>query len=257
MSVAATTPVWSGIHASFDDVEATANPFDESRWVEACRTRVQRFREQVAADERPPLHDRPTAAPAVIAAMAGTGAARRSLRVLDYGGGAGVSYLQVERSAPGCVASWAVLERAAICPALRALHAGDARIRFDSTLEACGAFDFALFGSSLHYLRDWRGALTQVAAHANNSCTWVLLEEVPAVGVATFATGQRYYDGRIPVWMLSHSELVEHMRSIGFALALNERYPSPVNGAIRELPMDNFPATHRVGYASTYLFART
>lgn len=249
MSVATSEPVWSGIHASFDAVGATANPFDEERWLESCRARVQRFRQQCAEDTRPPLHDRPTVMPAVLATLA----ARGPLRVVDVGGGAGVSYLQAQQCAPGCAERWTVVERPSLCAPLAALHAGDARIAFQPALASAGACSLVLFASSLHYLQDWQGALAQAAG---TGCTWMLLEEVPAVNVSTYATGQRYYDRRIPVWMLSHAELVEHLRALGFALRMHERYPSPVNGALREFPMDNFPPSHRVGYASTYLFTR-
>ncbi|MBM3484668.1 MAG: methyltransferase, TIGR04325 family [Alphaproteobacteria bacterium] len=242
------SPLWSGIHTSFAEVDSTDNPFDAERWESACRGRVERFRSSCLEGPLPPAHDRPTVLPALLAVMPGG-----PVRVIDFGGGAGMSYLQAARSAPGRVASWTVVERPALCSRLSSLHGVDDPIRFVPSISAAGRADLAVFASSLHYAEDWRRPLAEVAAAG---CGTVLLEEVPAVSVPSFATAQRYHEHRIAVWMIGLAELIETMQGLGFVLRLSERFASPIEGLASELPMENFPPTHRVGFASTFLFLR-
>ncbi len=238
-------PLWQGVYASFAEVPGTDNAYDGDAWQRSIGARIDRWRSAVA-QARPlaPVPERGTLLAAVIAGM---GTDRVS--VLDIGGGGATSLLQVREALPTVAFEWTVVERPAVCAAALGLvrHEG---LAFQTDMSGPRR-DIAYMGSSLQYFDDWRGTLGNAARAATR---FVLVEDFPAVACETFAAAQRYYDGAIPSWFISHDEFMQHAEACGLQCVLRDRFRASILGQWEGFPMDNYPATHRVGLSSTFLF---
>ena len=64
---------------------------------------------------------------------------------------------------------------------------------------------------------------------------------------------QKYYSTLIPYRFLSLNNLLGEMKEIGYGCDLISPYLSPHLGELRELPMENFPTSHRIQHPTTLL----
>ncbi|MBL9140704.1 MAG: methyltransferase, TIGR04325 family [Phycisphaerae bacterium] len=234
-----------GIHASFADVPGTANAYDGEAWSRSIAARIERWRAAVA--QAAPLAPVPERGTLLAAVIAGMGVNRCS--VLDIGGGGATSLLQVRENLPGVSLQWTVVEREAVCASAQQL-VKQPDLVFRSSFPS-GANDVAYMGSSLQYFEDWRGTLRRAAAAATR---FVLIEDVPVVACESFAAAQRYYAGAIPSWFIGHDELMRTATECGLRCVLRDRFRASILGQWNGFPMDNYPETHRVGLASSFLF---
>jgi putative methyltransferase (TIGR04325 family) len=179
--------------------------------------------------------------------LGATGGARTS--VLDIGGGGANAYHHARASARVADLRWTVVERPAVCEAMRRCGVA-AEVEFLPSVPP-GPFDIVFFGSSLQYFEDWRTAL-RGAAEA--SAGFVLLEDVPLVRSPSFVAEQRYFEGVIPVWFLNHEELLGVAAEAALHLVAWDRYRAGILGRWSGFPMDNYPPEMRVGLPSSLLF---
>lgn len=238
--------LWTGIYASFEEVPSPVNAYDGEEWQRAIMARIERWHAAVAqALPLPPVPERGTLLAALIAGM---GSSRCS--VLDIGGGGATTLLQVKENLPDVSLHWTVVEREAVCAAASTflLEPG---LQFTAKIPTESTADIAYMGSSLQYFDDWQGVLNKAARAATR---FVLLEDVPAVSCASFVSAQRYYSGSIPTWFISYDEIMSQANRSGLKCVLRDRFRASILGDWTGYPMDNFPETHRVGLASTFLF---
>ncbi|MCC6658325.1 MAG: methyltransferase, TIGR04325 family [Rhodocyclaceae bacterium] len=240
------SPLWTGIFASFEEVPSSVNAYDGVEWQRAITARIERWHSAVGqALPLPPVPERGTLLAALIAGMGSS-----HCSVLDIGGGGATTLLQVKASLPEVSLDWTVVEREAVCAAASSVVL-EPGLQFTSKIPTESPADIVYMGSSLQYFEDWRGVFDS-AIHAAKR--FVLLEDVPAVSCASFASAQRYYSGSIPTWFISHDELMSQANRSGLKCVLRDRFRASILGDWNGYPMDNFPETHRVGLASTFLF---
>jgi putative methyltransferase (TIGR04325 family) len=242
--------VWSGLYPDFASVPSEGPGFDGPEWVDILARRLEDAR---SAPGRPLV---PTYQLPAVAAMApGDG----PLRILDFGGGVGATFLGLAAALEGArELDYHVVDSAAVCARGRGLHGNQKRLRFHGTLseagDRCGdALDIIHLGSTLQYIDDWRGLLSALAAMRPR---YLLLSDVFAGSFDGYITCQQVYGSRIPVRFLNDGELVEAVESMGLRLIMRTPYVSQVLGRYGPLPMDNFPPELRLDHTSHFLFAR-
>ncbi len=244
---------WAGVYESFEAAGGSDAAFDKAFW----RQRVL----QVLSDHQAGVHHLqndellgwPGLNPApLIAASVYADRLRRErnmpIRILDFGGGAGIGYVQLRTSLPSHVRlDYRVVERRGICDIGQAHFRGNAEIGFHESLamatrDACG-IDIALAASALHYMNDWQGLLSSFAALDPR---WILLLDVPAGDIpASFVTVQMYHGDRIPVWFWRMEHLVRTIEQLGYALT-HRALRRWTGQAGESPPMDGLPTTHRI-----------
>lgn len=190
-----TLKIWEGVYRSFE--EAAANQegpgFDGDTWharsaasARACLAALE------AGRPIPHFHkQRSVLLPVVVALML---ARRERLRILDFGGNLRIGYLTLLESIPEATrrVDYAIVDLPKTCEEGRHLFSG--AIAYESRLSPHGTFDLVHTSSTLQYVQDWQRALEQLAGYR---AEFMLLSDVFAGPIPTFATLQRYYDSRI------------------------------------------------------------
>jgi len=254
MATGTTGPAWEGVFETFADAKAEATVFEGSVWLDKIVDRAQGALARRTGGAVPPVAvTTDYALPFIAAAAAERG---RKLRVLDFGGGMATSYVPLRAMLPREQAmEFVVLENDAIAAKGAELFAGDEGVRFVTKLPAPPErFDVVHFGSSLHYVDDYRGVLRAVAALEPE---YLLFADLTAGDNRTFVTAQRFHDRRIPVRFWNIDELVAEITALGFDLLLKARYRGYYLAADAELPTGNFDEAHRLTYTSQLVFRRT
>lgn len=247
-------PNWEGIFSSFDEVGADQTAFKEHLWLDKVANRAVTGLELSCSDTAiPPVAVTTEYALPFVAAL--TMDSGRSLRILDFGGGMATSYMPLRMMLPaGQTLDFVVIENAAISERGRKIFAHKPEVSFRIDLPvAPERFDIVHFGSSLHYVDDWQGAIKAVLALRPN---YVLISDLPAADNQTFVTAQNYYGIRIPVHLWNVEEFIHETEALGLTLLLRSRYRGYYIGEDEELPTDNFDPKHRLRYTSQLIFRR-
>jgi putative methyltransferase (TIGR04325 family) len=237
---------WEGVYPHYRDVPAYGPGFDDEVW--AADTR--RLTEQARASSGkglPPVAGDQVLLPLLGAIAAGNGG---HLKVLDFGGGMGISFVHLAATAPHAEhVEYHVIETPRVCEEGARLFADDARIRFHRALpDTFPGLDIAYLNSSLQYVEDYRELLEKLCAFAPR---FILLARCAAGENPTFATAQVTLPGkRIPYWFINVRELVSILEQCDYSLLFRAR-------AATGLDLSNFPERYRQGTACNLLFART
>lgn len=237
---------WQGIYADFAEAGGGAQAFSQGVWAGD----VRRATESALALNR---------AGSVPAAVCGDDAllpllctllpqSSTRLRVVDFGGGAGISYAAL------CAAialprelEYVVIETSRVAQEGARLFAADSAIRFLPDVPAeLGSVDVVFISTALQYIDDWKTTLARLAGLGPR---YFLLSRLSAGDVQTYVAAQMNVEGaRIPYRFLNFAEVVAVMDRLGYALRFKCASTS-------EIKQENYPSTHRLGRACNLLFA--
>ncbi|OGR84375.1 MAG: hypothetical protein A3J74_02510 [Elusimicrobia bacterium RIFCSPHIGHO2_02_FULL_57_9] len=234
--------IWEGVYASFKEVPASGPGFNGERWTSASFSKLPQL-------ETPSYN---SSLLAVVAALAGNGS--KPVKILDFGGGAGLTYAAMLRSMPkppklDCH----IVENPGVCAQGEKAFSGDKRLRFHRELPKLKGADIIHAQSSLQYIQDWRGLLSKLTGY---KAKYLILTDLPAGDFPTYASAQVYYESRIPHWFFNLNEVVELLRNRSYGLTLKTRFLGTYLGAYGGYPQENFPIENRIGKAYNLLFTR-
>jgi len=160
----------------------------------------------------------------ILVGVAASMLGRQRLRILDYGGGLGQSFITLAAGIPDYQRriDYAICDlpdtiayaKANDIYSRRGIHC----IRFVNDLSEIARCDLAYLGSVLQYHPDWRGLLAAIAKLRPST---VVLNQVPIVmQPPTFVMSQKISSrSRQPYWVFNIRELVEAFSESGFRLA--------------------------------------
>lgn len=251
---------FEGIYEHFRDVPAEGPGHLEDIWVQKSLKKLAVLCDALGEGrQRAPFPDDSAAllAMSVLPMLSST----RALTVLDFGGGVGITYLGMRLRLPKMAAiAYHIVDNEKVCAGGRSLLGEPPGLFFHvDAAHLPATIDLIHFGSSLQYVEDWKVMLQVLVAYAPRR---LLLTDIPAGDIPTYASAQNYYDSKIPHWFFNIDEVVSAVRALGFVLVFTSPFhpyiPTPTRfSRDQELPQHNFPKTHRVGQTANLLFART
>lgn len=244
---------WEGIFATFQEAGAEATVFEGSVWLDKIVARARYALERAHGGAIAPVASTTEYALPFVAALAATPG--RPLRVLDFGGGMATSYVPLRAMLPGERAlEFVVLENEAICKTGADLFGTEGEVKFRTDLPTPpDRFEIVHFGSSLHYVDEWKATLRAMVALQPE---FLLFADLTASDNRTFVTTQRFHDRRIPVRFWNVGEFTHFVEELGFELLLKARYRGYYLDRDAELPTSNFAPEYRLTYTSQLVFRR-
>lgn len=232
--------IWEGFYRSFDEIPAAQAAFDTGDAIAAAEQLLEEIRGEPFPAEAELDHQ--------ILALLVRARHGEPVRVLDIAGGLGQSYAALRRMVGDASLHYEVVELTEVASRGAELWRDDPAIRFvDEATALLGAHDVVFSKGYLQYsadfaetLRRWFGA----------GAEWILLEKVPVVSCATYATVQiDVYGARLPYWMINADDLRVVATASGYRLVLQRRLE-------RVYDQSTFPSELRMERASSLLFQR-
>ena len=238
---------WQGVYASFGAAEPEGAGFEGDAWADGT---VDLARNALIECQENFIPDTAKGDNILLGFLVGLLAnEKRAIRILDFGGGAGVSYIYTSAVIGGNIPlDYHVVESSAVAAKACNIFPGKKDISFATSVpKHLGALDIVYAQTSLQYVEDSDAVLEQLACLAPR---FFLFSKLSAGECPDFVTTQVNVPGcRIAYKFLNLPNFISKMQSLGYIL----RFKS---SAQNRLDMANFPATHRIPFSCNLLFER-
>lgn len=249
------SPLWEGVYEKFSEVPIEGPGFSGGDWLENSSEKLAELRSLAAkSGSVSQLTGYTESLLPVVAAM--VQARSGNVRILDFGGGLGFSYYQVLQGLPSSAGlEFHINDIEAVCAAGEKMFSNEPQIVFHSSLADVKdkQFDIVHIGSSLQYIDQWQDQLAQLC---KVDPEYVLMANIPAGDIETFATAQNYYSSKIACWFFNVADLNESMSDNGYELVFKSSYFTKVYGVEQPYPLENFEPERRVEYPCMLLFQK-
>ena len=241
-----------GIFSNFSEVSATGDGFDGPVWIDNSLKKIALIRDNARANAPlPPISNyREVLLPLVVSMLYQS---QDKVRVLDYGGGVGFTYYQTVHALPSSQGlEYHIVEKETVCAAGRECFKDETQAPLFSTHIPKLQFDIIHLSSVLQYIEGWRGFLKNIGALKPK---YLILVDVCAGNIPTFATASIYYESRIPIWVLNIQDLIDTLQEYGYLLTYKSIFQPYVLGKEQPLPMEKIPQDHRINQTCNLIFA--
>jgi putative methyltransferase (TIGR04325 family) len=239
-------PPFSGVYASFEDVSGTMKGAEDDQAAGAQRN-VARGPTVDEATKLPRLRRARSLLPLVAALLAAKRQTSEPLRILDFGGAAGIDFANlIAAIRETSNIRYHIVDLPKVCAVGRAKWQDDARISFCDTLPVSAHFDLVYGWSSIHYVADPLELLTQFTSYSPRA---ILIAGSPFTAGKAFVRAQVNQSVPFPQWVLSLADVERRMNECGYSLAYHIAGEDDYN-------VDNYPPTHRVANSASLLFLR-
>lgn len=236
---------WCGIHERFDAVGVPSAGFSDDRWALDTRALTERAME---INRKGSIPSAVRGDDALLPLLCSVFTDRSSrLRIVDFGGGTGISYVMLSSAMIlPCAIDYVVVETARVAQEGAALFHDDPAIHFVTDIPAVSdPVDVVLISTALQYVEDWAALLRRLAQLKPR---FFLLSRLSAGDVPGYVATQVNLEGfEIPYRFFNLTELVNVMEHLGYALRFK-------CASVSDLNQDNYPPTHRLGHACDLLF---
>lgn len=169
--------IWEGIYKSFSEAPKRGSGFSGSLWLERNLKKIREINTYISPANM---------LPALVAAVLSQ---NNKANVLDFGGGAGQDFIFIKNSLNPSLSkklSYHIIENPKLAKAALKLFKKEDRITFHDSLPKNGLkFDIVHFGSSLHYIEDWKGLLKDIKKF---DPTFMLFTDLTAGKIPTYHT---------------------------------------------------------------------
>lgn len=241
--------VWKGVYRDFSDVPVSGSGFESDTWIAETRAYTGRVLEAARRGELlPPDQVADHCLLALVVAVIGREG--RRVRVLDFGGGMGVTYFVALSTLPEPPAlDYHIAESRGICRAGATLLKDTEGVHFHEALpDHLSDVDVIYVNSALQYVRDYAGLIDRLARYRPR---FVLYARLAAGKVPTFVTAQHNVPGSVlPYWFINLQEIVEIMKRSGYTLIFKAY-------STRRIPQADLPRACRLEGLHDVLFARS
>lgn len=238
--------IWSGVFKNFEEAIGDQDVFEDSIWLEKQVYQAKINIEQ--ANSKGTISELAITSEYSLPMVAATIAQPdQKIRILDFGGGLGSSFLPLKAMLPqNQPLDFIVIENDAICEQGKMLFIDEKQITFLNRIPSNEKFDIIHLGSSFHYVDDW---IEHLRLFSLMLPKYLIFADLPAGDIDTFITIQNYYDRKIPVRFWNLSEFIDEVNKLGLRLVMKARY---YNNYLSY--MNSFDSDHRLNYFSQLIF---
>jgi len=257
------THVWAGVYRTIQEAALDArrasgasrsssgrrsSSFEQQRWVQHQIEEARELRED---------GNRPGASRGILKeVLAGYLVGHFTpISIMDFGGGLALEFLRLQAARlPMKNIRFCVIETPTICRVGKAFFRFEDRVSFRSTLPRAGRrINIFHAANSLHYVLNWK---TFLARALSLKPELLVLPGVMAGPIPTFGSLQSYYGNRLPVWFWNEDEFISVVEGLGYDCVFRNQAEARYFGRVRDLPMSNFPRSHRLRRKCDLVFRR-
>jgi putative methyltransferase (TIGR04325 family) len=245
--------IWRGVYGSFAEAPDTPPVFNSDVWIVKQAERVLEKLESF--DSGPSIPSGAVSNDYPLASMVALLAQDQSLRVIDFGGAMGQSYLELIGKVPHARErlEYTIVEVPAVVQNVpEAMRRFEKLVFLDDYRKAPDGADVVHLGSTLQYIDDWQGFLSALIQKFNPRT--FILSDLLVGDIPSFVTIQRYYEHSIKVRFINIEEFLRFWTQTNYSLIYRAYYQPFGNDSY--FPNGALPETHRLKTACHMVFSR-
>jgi putative methyltransferase (TIGR04325 family) len=256
--------IWEGVYRSFADVPKEREIFTNNVWLSRLEATFESVKTKYAnkTDASAGPQENSYLLPLVLTMahqQMAADAEHALVKVLDFGGGFGASYLECKARIPSDIRiDYRVIDKPEVIERGKDIASAYPEVSF--LIDIADArrdfkdIDIVHIGSTLHYIEDWKACLQELCAL---SPKYIVLDDLLAGPVLeTFVTAQKYYDTNIPVWVWNETDFVNVVKDLGYNPIYRTNYFGGLTEAGESLPMLALPESRRLPHPINLLFVK-
>ena len=245
--------IWQGVYQSFSEVECDQDVFGGSVWIDKVLKKARAL--MVATQSNGSITKAATTSDYALPFVAAMATKRgQTLRILDFGGGLGTSYIPLlSMLGDHEHLEFVVVENKTLCELGTEFFKADNKIAFCDSIPKTQPFHVVHAGSSLQYVDDWRGAIREFT---DTGAKYLIFADLPAGDIETFVTAQWFHGRRLPVRFWNLKEFVSLVEGFCFDLIFKAKYRGYYLKKTSKLPTSHFDARHRLDDCCQLVFRR-
>lgn len=241
--------IWSGVYKSFGETPSDGEGFESDQWLNASSKKIIDFKSELKSNKK--INSFNNTVLHVVASLEYP--KKGSLKILDFGGGLGITYLQLINSIPDSEKiDFAIVEGKNVCERGAQTFPEDPRVRFLDSLPARSEkFDILHISSALQYIDQWKELINKLCSYR---AKYFVFSDLPAGSAETYATVQQYYDSKISCWFFSEDDVLQEMSNNNYDLIHASLFDAKILGKFSRYPMGNFEDRYQIGKSKNYIF---
>jgi putative methyltransferase (TIGR04325 family) len=180
-----------------------------------------------------------------------------TLRVLDYGGGIGETFIslptQIKESQH---IEFAILDNKTMCNHGREINKKEYNIFFIEELSEYNTekqVDLIHLGSVIQYLSDWRKTLLDLMTLKPKL---IVLDDVFCGNIKSFTTMQKYYTSQVRFNFINIEEIKDFFINNSYELLFSSPFIPVINGKTEFYDMSNFEQELQIPHAMNMAFVK-
>jgi putative methyltransferase (TIGR04325 family) len=242
---------WEGLYTSCSEVDVKGEGLDGDIWADIVERETREVAEALTQGGIVPglLEGDNALLPLLVAAISARSDLKDSIKILDFGGGAGVDYLYVKSAVPQLDnLEYHIVESDEVCRRGRIIFQAEPRVFFHTALpEHISYFDIIHIDSVLQYIEDYSLLLKSLCKYKPDYFIFVRLS---AGDIPTYATKQINVSGVCCAYQfINVGDFTTTMNQLGYTLGFKS------SGEV-EYQQDNFPRAYRMGHTCNLLFMK-
>ncbi|HJO92904.1 MAG TPA: methyltransferase, TIGR04325 family [Victivallales bacterium] len=224
---------FSGVYKQLDEIKTIGNGYSNEEWMnniyQELSAKLEKIKKVKFLDNANANNNIKNLLPLLIA----TFSEQKKCRIFDFGGGAGISYIDCLQYNNSFKLEFYILETNPMCNVGTRLFKNNQKVTFMTDFtEELPPIDIVHIGSSLQYVADYKKVLSNIIKLAPE---FIFFVDTWFAQNSTFATQQvNMKNVTIPIWIFSYQEIINLMEANNYRLIYKTPNYQPIHN------MDNF-----------------
>lgn len=251
--------VWAGVYYSFEEAmhdTKTQALYDSDIWIEKEKKKINDLLSNL--DKKNFITSSSVSNDYLLAPIVSLLIGQKKfVEIIDFGGGMGMQYLELIAKIPNMNASvkYMIIEGQGIIDNIPESMKAYRNLSFSASLMSCNV-DLVHIGSTLQYIDDWKGLLTELIS--KNAPDYFVFNDLFAGDIPSFVTHQIFYDKLICMRMYNLGEFIAFLNSQGYTLLFKSYFDATILGKKHEvLPSSALPEIYRIKKTVNLIFKKT
>lgn len=206
--------IWDGVYDDFVQVPKCGEGFESKRWTEATYAKTKKCLSLLKKDDFTNPNTKGNLTPFSIVSSI-IYAKKKSLKVLDFGGGMGLSFLELSSVLPkNKNLTYVIVENNQVNTKSKDIYKKNKKIKFTNVLPKNYNFDIVYMSSVLQFVENWQELIDTLAKY---NAKYFIFNDLPSGNIeSTYASAQNHYESKIPCWFFKLDEIVNKMKFNGY-----------------------------------------
>jgi putative methyltransferase (TIGR04325 family) len=240
--------IWDGVYQSFVEAEIACknnfnqNIWDEELWVNKQIDKIKSIKSNQESFINEDNETNDYILPVIISSFGKS----NNINILDFGGGLGEQFYKTKDF---CLnfdrTRFTILENQKLV-SIGNNSINEENLYFTTEFPKDFNFDIVHFGSSFHYINDWKELLKNISSL---NPKFIIFSDLPCSENESFVTVQNYNGNKIPVRFLNIFEFISELKNNKYDLIFKSKFKSKYLANL-----DNFEDKYKLKYFSQLCF---